>query len=179
MTMDKLKKELEETKKELERTKNAIWDMMNYSTMYVLILDSNMHIKFINWSLAIALGFQNEEEPIGRCWLDFIPEDHRKSIAEIHNSIKTNLDEKYREVVNDIQCTNGDIMTVKWFNTKINRDHEWTFSFGLLMEATTQVTEESIRSYYHDILKKDRTAILSLRDKILGDSNIDVCEPKV
>jgi PAS domain S-box-containing protein len=178
--MNDLKKELEHTKKELEKTKNAIWDMMNYSSMFVLILDDKMHIQFINWSLATALGFKNEEEPIGRCWLDFIPTDQRDLISGIHHSIKMNeKDEKYKEMVNEVKCQNGEVLTIKWFNTKINREHEWTFSFGLQMEASTNVTEESLRSYYQDIVKKDRTVILSMRDKILADSKLDVCEPKL
>ncbi|MBR9682635.1 MAG: hypothetical protein GOV02_03080 [Candidatus Aenigmarchaeota archaeon] len=178
--MEKLKKELEETKKELEKTKTAIWDMMNYSSMFVLILDDKMCIQFINWSLATALGFKNEDEPLGKCWLDFIPIEQREIISGIHNSIKNADEEKHREMINDIKCVNGDVMSIKWFNTKINREHEWTFSFGLVVEAANQVTEESLRSYYHDIIQKDRTAILSLRDKILnGSVTQDVGEPKL
>ena len=177
--MDKLKKELEATKVELEKTKNAILDIMNYSSMYVLILDEEMRIKFINWSLSTVLGFQNEEEPIGKNWLDFIPEEQRDMIFRIHSSVKTDQDsDKHREVINDVKCIDGDIITIKWFNMKINNEHEWTFSFGLKLDSVIQVTEESIRAYYHDIIQKDRTAILSLRDKITNGSLADTCEIK-
>ena len=83
--MTALKKELEETKKELDKTKNAILDMMNYSDMFVLVLDEKMNIKFINWSLSTNLGFKDEFEPVGRCWLDFIKKDEVENISYIHS----------------------------------------------------------------------------------------------
>jgi hypothetical protein len=50
-----------------------------------------------------------------------------------------------------------------------------TFSMGLklIQETEAIVTEESIRSYYKDIIEKDRTMIQSLRDVVMNGIKFD------
>lgn len=154
--------------------KKAIWDMLNYANMYVLMLNSDMIITLINWSLATQLGFKDEKEPIGLCWLEFIPEDTRDMIKMAHQHLAFHPEEKkYREVTNEIECLDESRITVKWFNIPINNNSHMTFSMGIKLPSLfasdmTIVSEESIRSYYKDIINKDRTMIQSLRDVVMG-----------
>jgi len=182
--MEKMIHELKETKNKLERVsrekealKKAIWDMLNYANIYVLILDFKMNILLINHSLSIKLGFNDEKEPIGRCWLDFIKEEDREHILAIHTILTDDIEtNRYREVTSSIVSLTGEEILVKWFNFKVNSIYHLMCSFGI-PKTTPEITEESIRSYYQDILDKDRTMILALRDSVTKDLKIDdICE---
>ena len=163
--------------------KKAIWDMLNYANMYVLLLNSKMIITLINWSLATELGFKDEREPIGKCWLDFIPEEITDMIEIAHNHLAFKSDKKkYREVTNEVKCLDGKKITIKWFNIPINSEYHMTFSMGIKLSTPvpssdiTIVTEDSIRSYYKDIIEKDRTMIQSLRDVVVNGISGDSCK---
>lgn len=177
------KKELHKTSAEKEALKKAIWDMLNYAQMFILLLDSKMNILLINYSFAVKLGFKNEKEPIGRCWLDFIKPKEHDQISAIHHSLVHDSEKenhKYREVVSDIVKLNGKVCTIKWFNFAVNHEYNLTFSFGIPKEFPTEITEHSIRSYYQDVLQKDKTMILSLRDTVLGGIKAsDKCDPEL
>lgn len=169
-----LKHELESSKKiiqELQQNsselKKAIWDMLNYANMYVLILDKDMTVELINWSLATELGFKEEKEVIGKCWVDFIPEEYRDLIKVAHFCLVHKEGcHQYKEMANEVQRLDGTIFLVKWFNIPINHNYNMTLSMGLKTDIneSTIVSEDSIRSYYRDIIAKDRTMIQSLKD---------------
>lgn len=169
-----LQTELKETKQKLVRSfrekealTKAIWDMLNYANIFVVLLDDKLNIVLINYSLAIKLGFKNEEEVVGRCWLDFIKPTEKEQIFAIHQSLYEENHEKYRETVSEIVKVDGSTCTIKWFNFVVNDNYRLTFRFGILKEFPTEVTEESLRSYYQDILLKDKTMIRSLRDMVV------------
>lgn len=175
----KLKEKLESDRKiihELKRNsfnlKKAIWDMLNYANMYVLMLDKDMTIQLINWSLATDLGAENEKELIGRNWLDFIPDEYKKIIKIAHLEMCTNIkDCTYREMSNEVMKLDGSKFLVKWFNIPINHGYNITFSIGLKINVSeaTVVSEDSIRAYYRDIINKDRTMIKSLKEFVKTD----------
>jgi hypothetical protein len=170
MTLKEHKEAIAKLKQESTVLKKAIWDMLNYANMYVLLLDDRMIVRLINWSLAKDLGFDNEKQAVGRCWIDFIPDEIKDLIKAAHHSLAFEPKKgKYREFVNDIQLADNKIVTVKWFNVPINSQYHMTFSMGLKVapiEATV-VSEDSIRTYYRDIIEKDRTMIQSLRDVVI------------
>jgi len=174
-------KEKQTMQGKLAKVKNALFDMLNYANMYTLILDEHMNIRYINWSLSKVLGFETEDEPIGKCWLDFVPKSVSENLSFIHTVVITGDEpDKYREVVSDILTLDGKQRTVKWFNTKINHDYNWSFSFGMPVDEPLEITEESIRSYYRDIIEKDRTMIQSMREILTTDylkNGVDVCNP--
>lgn len=188
---NKVQNEIEELRKELAKyrdeslsLKKAIWDMLNYANMYVLILDKEMTIKLCNWSLATTLGFNDETEILERCWLDFIPENNRNLVKQIHGMIKNceeQKDEKYKEILNDVILPNGETMLVRWFNMCINHSYNMTFSIGIAQITQAKATDESIRAYYMGVIEKDRTMIHSLRDFILGPkvNSESTCKPKI
>lgn len=180
-TIKKLQTELQDAKDRLNEKeresidlRKAIWDMLNYSNLYIIALDHNMIIKLINWKLATDLGFEEETDVLNKCWLDFIPEIETKSIKSIHRALAMGTKEdhyKYREITNDIITVKKEIITVKWFNIPINSKYNITFSSGLKVEEPFErpnlQAEDSIRSYYRDIIKKDKTMIDSLRDVVI------------
>ncbi|MFW9872282.1 MAG: PAS domain S-box protein [Candidatus Thorarchaeota archaeon] len=177
----KTEHELEKVSMEKEALERAIWDMLNHSKVYVLLLDSKMNVLLMNNNFAVKLGFKSEKEVIGKCWLDFIKPEEKDQISNIHQSLAfTDKDEshKYREVVNDVIRLDGKVCTIKWFNFSVNHEYNLTFSIGIPKDPPSKITEESIRTYYQDMLEKDKTMISSLRDTVLREAktNVNLCE---
>lgn len=190
MSSEELKSELREANEKLERASHekealqkAIWDMLNYANMFILLLDSKMNILLINQSFASKLGFNDSNKLVGRCWLDFIQPEDQDRVYAIHHSLSQDSEEessKYREVINDIIKPDGKICTVKWFNFPINHQYHLTFSFGIPAEIPVKITEDSLRNYYLDILQKDKTMILSLKDIAIKDlKTLEACEAEL
>lgn len=177
--IDRRKDEMEFEIKEL---RNTIFTMLNFTSLYALVLDQQMKIRFINTSLAIDLGYTGYSELIGRCWLDFIVEEERNIVKMIHQSValaEGNWDE-YREFKNRIVDKNGYTIEVYWFNSHINTDYNWTFSFGVRAKPVIKDDDSinSVRNYYRDIINKDREMITALRDVIsMRDKIVDTCKP--
>jgi PAS domain-containing protein len=159
----------------------AVWDMLNYANMFVLLLDDEMNIKLINWSLATVLGFKNENEPIGRCWVDFLKPKDVEWIKAVHHSItySTEEAEKYREVTNEVIALDGTKIRIKWFNAMINHNYNFTFSMGVYDEAEmkTEITEDSIRAFYRDVIEQDKVMITALKSN-LNMSHHATCAPE-
>lgn len=167
---------------EVKELRNIIFNMLNFTNMYSLVLDQNLIVRFANASLSIDLGFKGYTELIGRCWLDFVADEEKDVIAVIHRSVADGIDgwEKYREFKNNIVAANNDLIEVHWFNSHINTDYNWTFSFGIRKRPLIidDINMESIRSYYRDIINKDREMIIAMRDVIhLRDKIVDTCKP--
>lgn len=153
--------------------------MLNFTNMYCLVLDQNMVIKFVNLSLAIDLEYETYEELIGQCWLDFIKPEEKRMIQIVHNAVSKGSNDweaKYREVQNTIITKNGKIFPVYWFNSHINSDLNWTFSFGI--KKLNEEKPDDVRNFYFDIIKRDRVIINSMRDSMgLRDKIVDTCKP--
>ena len=164
---------------EVRSLREIIFNMLNFTNMYCLVLDQDMLIKFVNLSLAIDMGYETYEELINRCWLDFISEEEREMISIVHHSIANGTKDwegKYREVQNTIITKDERKFPVYWFNSHINTDLNWSFSFGIKKLASD--TENDIRDFYTDIVKRDRVIINSMRDSLsLRDKIVDTCKP--
>jgi len=155
-----------QTKKKIEI---GLWDVFNYSNIYLLILDLEMNIRLCSYMLAVDLGFESEDDIIGENWLDFLPTDMRTNIGHIHNYIIKNPNDKkkkYQEVTNDIITKDNKIITVRWFNACINNGVKLSFSIGIPL--TKNITQddniETLRAYWADKISKDRTTINAFRD---------------
>ena len=174
-----IEKELCKTKQELQYSvdesnllKKAIWDMLNYSNMYFLILDKKMNIKLVNYRLAKILGFASEKEAIGEHWLQFIRGKDKKQIEIFHDTINDKHDTNhFNEIVSEIISKDKNIVLVKWFTVAINSKYNVVMSFGLPRTINEELTDESIRSYYTDVLEKDKTMIKFLKETLTGDFN--------
>jgi PAS domain S-box-containing protein len=164
---------------QVKELRSIIFNMLNYTNMYILVLDQQMLIKFINNSLANDLGYDKFDDLLGKCWLDFIDENDKETIKIIHTSIANGYEnwKTYKEFQNEINGKDGEKINVCWFNSHINTDYNWTFSFGIKKEIETH-SIDSIRDYYQDIISKDRVMISAMRDVIgLKNKKEDFCVP--
>lgn len=158
-------------------------EILNYSNAYVLVLDQEMKIRYINNTLVNRLGFESYKELMERCWLDFIPEKIRDVVKMVHHSLVHETDcTEYKEYTNMIQDVNGVEFKVKWFNMCINHGTFWTFSFGLPQVEMIAVSEEDIRSRFMEAIESDRTMIKALKQQSSTFSesykNAKTCELK-
>jgi PAS domain S-box-containing protein len=154
--------------------------MLNYANMFVLVLNEEMIIKYTNNSLAKTLGFLTYKDIIGRCWIDFLIEDEIKTVKIVHKKIADGEEDwtKYKEFRNHIKPMMGEPIMVHWFNSHINSEYNWSFSFGLRKDRNPiMVTMDSIRDYYKDIIEYDRTMIESMKDTIINDEDKKTCQP--
>lgn len=171
--ISRVEKELHETKQELQQIKDetnllkkAIWDMLNYSDMYFLVLDKKFSIKLINYRLAKVIGFESEKDAIGENWLQFIHDKDKKQIKNIHSGIISKKNNNcFNEKVTEVISKDG-LVLVKWFNVAINSHYNVVMSFGLPRIIDETATDESVRTYYAGILKKDKTMIEFLKEKL-------------
>jgi hypothetical protein len=170
-----------ELEKEVKELRITIFNMLNFTNMYCLVLNSQMVIKFINQSLALDLGYQSYKDAIGKCWLDHIVDEDHDLIKSVHAAIAygvENWEDKYREIQNNVARLDGNVITIYWFNSHVNSELNWTFSFGLQRPRVIAENETGIRDFYYDIIQKDRLMINSLRDVMgLRDKIVDSCKP--
>ncbi len=146
----------------------GLWDVFNYSNIYLLILDPEMNIRLCSYMLAIDLGYESEDEIIGENWLDFLPDNMKTNITHIHNHIiknPTSKEKRFQEVTNDIITIKKKIITVRWFNACINNGVKLTFSIGipLTKDITKNDNIETLRAYWAEKINKDRTTIDAFR----------------
>lgn len=147
---------------------DLLLQILNYSNAYVVVLDKVMDIQFVNLTLAQRLGFESKEDPISMCWLDFIPEKYRARIRTVHSALVHQQGREYREFTNIINDRNGVEFNVRWFNTAINHETYWTFSFGLPQIEMIEVSEDSIRDHFRGAIESDKTMIQSLKEYTNG-----------
>jgi len=146
-----------------------IWDLLNYSNLYVVVLDANnFKIKVINYALSQSLGYENESQFIDKNWLDYIPDYEKDNVKRIMYHIREKQ-EKYLEFLNDIICLNkenNEIISVKWFNSYINHTSNLIFSIGVPITKDPAFLNDidSLRAYYRDVIVRDREMIKSLKE---------------
>jgi PAS domain S-box-containing protein len=149
-----------------------LWKLLDYSNIFALILDQNYHIKAINDHLAKTLGFL-PNDLINEDWLKFLKNDDQDVIKYVLKQV-LNDNGEYSEFSNDIIDIDQNIITVKWFNSLINHNYHWVFSVGIpvtINQPTLDEDIQSIRSYFKDILQKDKTVINAMREVALEYSD--------
>jgi len=153
-----------------------LWNVLNYSNIFSIVVDKNLNIKLINYHLSHVLGYDNQEELIGKSWRKFLRFPDLSLVEHAAEEVLKG-NEIYKEFTNDIITKDGKIITVKWFNSLINNGFDSIFSLGvsLTKEPTLDEDIDSIRSYFTDILQKDKTTINAMKEianknseKILG-----------
>jgi len=146
----------------------SLLDLINYSNLYVLILDSKMKIKLCSSLLAKDLGYDDSSDLRDKCWMDFIPYELKENIYNVFDNIMGRVEvvDDFREVTNPVIPKTGEKIIVKWFNTKITNGDNYAFSIGIPISKpiTKEDSITSIRSYWSDIIESDRTTIDSLKN---------------
>lgn len=142
-----------------------IWNLLNYASFFVVILNKDFEILKANYLLATSLGFISEDELTGLNWSRFLTDYNKEIVQEIYNSLIEGDKNSFTEFTNDIVSNSGEIIPVKWFNSKINNGIRSTFNIGIPMTGVIKPEEniENVRAYWYDIIKQDRTVIESLK----------------
>lgn len=161
LNIPRTKKALEDAKRKVEIN---LWNLLNYSNLLILVLTKDNEIKLCNYRLCKFLGFDNEDDVVGKLWSDFLNESDRSVLTYIQDKMKEKL-EDFEEVAYDIKTPDGGI-SVKWFISLINGDLNWTFCIGMPIYAGITIEDnlDSLRSYFRDIIVKDRTTINAMRE---------------
>lgn len=150
---------------EVEKIQDGIWKLLDYSNMFVVMLDKDLKIKIINYHLSKALGYEYPSELIKQDWKNFLRSPDHDLIQHVNDEIiKGN--QNYKEFTNEIITSDKKTLTVKWFNTLINHDFNCVFSIGLPLtkEPTLDEDIDSLRAYFRDILEQDRTVINAMKE---------------
>jgi hypothetical protein len=150
---------------EVEKIQDGVWKLLDYSNMFVVMLDHDLKIKIINYHLSKVLGYEYPSELAGQDWRQFLRAPDHELIHHVANEIiKGN--QNYKEFTNDIIDINKKTLTVKWFNTLINHEFNCVFSIGLPLTKEPTIDEDidSLRSYFRDILEQDRTVINAMKE---------------
>jgi PAS domain S-box-containing protein len=150
-----------------------LWMALDYSNVYIVILDSDFKVVLCNHHLARSLGFKNEDEVIGQEWSKFLGPVEREVVTYVQSEILKGS-KKYEEFTNDIFPVNNKPITVKWFNTLINNNFNCAFSIGIPLTKEPDITADvdTIRAYFTDIIKRDRTTINAMKEVTTKYSNI-------
>ena len=157
---------------EILLTQANIWNLLNYSSnTFVVVLDSQMNVKIANYHLYSTLGFEKEDEILGKRWTIFIKESMIEVIEHVHEEV-LKKNPGYSEFAHEIVDKAGKLVMVKWFNSMINSDYNWVFSIGipLIKEPTIDEDIDSIRSYFKEVLERDKTTILAMKEVALKHS---------
>ena len=72
--------------------------------------------------------------------------------------------------MNDIITLDNKVITVRWFNGMIQTNGKGIFSIGVPIEQTNAIldSEESIRSYWKNMILKDGQALDIMKEVIKG-----------
>ena len=154
---------------EVEKLTSSIWDIFNHFSFGVLILNKDMNVLLANYFIAKLLGFENENELIQKNWLEFIPEVDKILVKKDHKEfILKTAKYEYKEYTNNIKKLNGDLVLMKWFNTRLNSGRVGTFSIGVpVKSAGSKDSVDSIRAYWNEIIEKDRTTLSAMKSLVL------------
>jgi PAS domain S-box-containing protein len=151
-----------------EQIQNNIWKILDYCNLFIVMLDKNLNIKIVNYHLMKVLGYDNDEKLIGENWSKFLTNVDLDLIKHVHEEILSGST-LYKEFTNDIIDGNKKTITVKWFNSYINSEFNCIFSIGipLTKEPSLEDDIDSLRTYFKDILDKDKTTIMALKEVTL------------
>jgi PAS domain S-box-containing protein len=149
---------------ELKHTVLNLWSIVSLTAHYILILDPQFKIKFANDKLALDLGYKNEAEIVGVNWMDHIPQYFKDVIPYIHDKLMQ-ADTRYREFTNDIVTLDDNLINVKWFNSFINGQHNWTLCIGIpLVVPDVEQSIRALRKYWKEAIQQDKMLIESIKE---------------
>lgn len=139
--------------------RETLWNLINSSGVFVLVLDKNSKIILCNNPIAEKLGYENENNLIDLNWVDnFIPDHEKDLIKNIHNEIIEGKIKSYSEYTNDIISKDNKIITVKWFNDRIVNGQPITLSIGYEISEDKKEFEktENIKNIWQNKIFSDR-----------------------
>jgi len=141
-----------------------MWNILEYSNYYVLIYDSTFNIILCNQILARVLGYKESLEVIGTKFIDYISKDDQYVFKSIQ-SIISKPDHEMSEFLSELIDRDGHKHVVKWFNSYINSETSWTFSFGVPVKDDKFYNDsvDNMRERYKDIISIHRNLINDIK----------------
>lgn len=150
---------------DLKQTIVNLWNILDYSNYFIAVIDGEREVRLCNRMLAKTLGFETEEELIGKNWFEFVPEA-AKEVAQLVQDETIEKKLGTVESTSEIVTLGGKVIIVKWFNSFINSELDWVFSMGVPLQADEQETFDNVREFYREVLAKDRTTIDAIKKRI-------------
>ncbi len=156
--------------KEKKELFTSLWDIIDYSTSYSLVLDSDLKIKLINFTLAKELTNEDRDTLIGKSWLDFVVENDKSLLEYARKSLFGEIKFYFEECYNII-CKDSSIKKIKWIMSYINSDFNSVISIGIpfIVEKRNDIRELS-RTHYENIVLADRIKIEVAKELTLKTS---------
>lgn len=152
---------------EKERNIDVIWEMLNYSLVYIVIIAEDFEIKLANYALAKTLGFDSEKDLVGMNWGDFTDPTLKDVLKDVHKDI-INGGKEFKEFTNFIFTKDKKPIKVKWFNSSANNNSKLCVSIGVpYKEIDVNESIDSIRSYFRDVVEQDNTMIQAIKKTML------------
>ncbi len=158
------------------QVQNNLWLALDYSHLFVIILNKDFKVVLANYRLSKLLGYEKEDQIIGADWTQHLADFDQDLVRHVLVETLTG-NKKYEEFTNDILTLDKQRITVRWFNTLINNNFNCVFSIGVPLTKEISVDDnlESVRAYFTDIIRRDRTTINAMKEvtmkyseKILG-----------
>jgi hypothetical protein len=156
--------------KEKKELFTSLWDIIDYSISYSLVLDSELKIRLINFTLAKELTNEDRDKLIGKSWLDFVVENDRPLLEYARKSLFGEVKFYFEECYNII-CKDSSLKKVKWIMSYINSDFNSIISIGIpfIIEKRNNIRELS-RTHYENIVLADRIKIKVAKELALKNS---------
>jgi DNA-binding response OmpR family regulator len=168
-TLLRLSKEYRRFEKTKIKISLSLIDLFDYSDLYIILLDETFSVRLCSHMLAKDLGFDSSEELVGRNWSDFLPSEMNK-LKNLFSNKKNRISQEF---TNDIITRTKKRISTKWFNTRVENGIIWTFSIGIPLTKTISKEDsiETMRSYWEDIIQKDRTTINIFKEITMNNTD--------
>jgi PAS domain-containing protein len=150
---------------QFEATGIGYWKMIYHAPFLAIVLRDDLRIRACNLKMAQTLGYENPEELVGRSWYDFLSVQTREVVAAAHHSVMCGDLSEYGEFENEIVTRQGDAILIKWFNSYLEEEGI-TLSIGIPPRKLLIMREDDIRTYWYDVILRDRKAILAMQSAL-------------
>lgn len=144
-----------------------MWNkIFNCSKLFFVALNEKLGIFLANDILTQTLGFEKQDELLGKNWLQFIPEEEKEVVRHVHLEVRTNdTDCHFRESINDL-ITPENTIRVRWFNDLLNFGLKGTFSIGVPLGGIVALKGDTqkVRDFFQQQIEKDRTTIQAISE---------------
>jgi len=159
--LEKAKNLLHQTQYEVTKLKQSIWELLNYTPLFITVLDENFKIQLSNYHLATSLGFNNEQEIIGLNFIDFISDIYKEKTQQLLKKILSSSS-SLGEIIIEIVGKSRNKILVRWFNLRVENDKTHIIAVGVPTNSN-RMTEDSLRAYYRDVVEHDKTVVESIK----------------
>ena len=156
---------------DLRRTAFNIWNIIDESHNYIVVLDKNMNIIYCNLAIATQLGYTSSNSLIGENWNKHVIEEQIPVINLFHENILNKIN-MAQEFTYEIVDKDKNIQTIKWFSSLINGNSNLIFNVGIPIKKDIGIDDsiDTIRKYFQSSIDKDKLFIQTIKNKTQASS---------